>query len=82
MALGRPIITTNVAGCRETVEDGFNGFLVPPKDPNALAEAMIRLIENPSLIVEMGVNSRKLAEERYDIKKTDGILIKLLLGVD
>jgi len=55
---------------------------VPPKDPNALAEAMIRLIENPSLIVEMGVNSRKLAEERYDIKKTDGILIKLLLGVD
>jgi len=59
MALGRPIITTNVAGCRETVEDGVNGFLVPPRNVNALVDAMTRLIENPQLITIMGKQSRR-----------------------
>ena len=47
MAVARPIITTDAPGCRETVVDGENGFLVPVKDPRALAQAMERFILKP-----------------------------------
>jgi glycosyltransferase involved in cell wall biosynthesis len=69
MAMGRPIITTNAPGCRETVDDGINGFLVPVRDVPALAAAMLRFIENPALITAMGLQSRRLAEERFDVAK-------------
>ena len=81
MALGRPIITTNVAGCRETVEDGVNGFLVPPRNVNALVDAMTRLIENPQLITIMGKQSRRLAEERFDIRKQTEKLVSFLVDI-
>lgn len=79
LATGRPIITTDVPGCRETVEQGVNGFKVPAKDPQALAEKMIWFIENPTQIVTMGEASRKLAEEKFDIKVINARLIEILL---
>lgn len=67
MAMGRPIITTNAPGCRETVVEGKNGFLVPPRDSDALFEAMVRFVEDPGLIEPMGRASRAIAERRYDV---------------
>ena len=69
MAMGRPVITTDAPGCRETVIDGVNGFLIPPRDPEALIKAMERFILRPELIIQMGNESRKLVEERFDARK-------------
>ncbi len=80
MAMGRPIITTDVPGCRETVVDGVNGFMVPAKDSMRLAEKMIWFIENPSSIVAMGAASRKMAEEKFDVQKINAKLMQILLG--
>ena len=66
MATGRPIITTDVRGCRETVEDGVNGLLVPARSPSELAKAMIRLAVDSESRAEMGRQSRSLAEKRFD----------------
>ena len=68
MSMGRAIITTDAPGCRETVVDGDNGFLVPVKDAAALANAMLKLIEQPELIVTMGKRSREIAEQKYDVE--------------
>lgn len=67
MAMGRPVITTDWVGCRETVRDGVNGYLVPPRDPEALALAMQRFVEAPDLISKMGSEGRRIAEERFDV---------------
>src|SRR5690554_5918072 len=76
MSIGRAIITTDAPGCRETVIDGVNGFLVPVKDANALAAAMLRFIEQPELITEMGKYSREIAEEKYDVHKVNEQMLK------
>ena len=68
MSIGRAIITTDAPGCRETVIDGVNGFLVPVKDAAALANAMLQFIEQPELIVTMGKRSREIAEQKYDVE--------------
>ncbi|MCL6533554.1 MAG: glycosyltransferase family 4 protein [Armatimonadetes bacterium] len=81
MAMARPIITTDAPGCRETVVHGLNGFLVPPRDANALAEAMEQFIRQPDLIITMGQASRRLAEERFDARQINARLCALLLGV-
>jgi len=65
MAMGRPVVTTDVPGCRQTVVDGVNGYLVPARDAIALAAAMQRFLDNPGLIAGMGRESRRLAEERF-----------------
>ncbi len=78
MAMGRPIITTDAPGCRETVVDGNNGFLVPVKDADALAEAMIRFIETPELIVSMGKNSVEYCKEKFDVEKVNQNMRKYL----
>lgn len=67
MAMGRPIITTDAPGCRETVIEGVNGFKVPIKETKYLAEKMIWMIENPEKVEEMGKESRRICEEKYDI---------------
>lgn len=67
MAMGRPIITTDAPGCRETVIEGVNGFLVPIADNKSLAEAMERFILDPTLLQKMGNASRVMAEEKYDV---------------
>ncbi|GAB4130546.1 MAG: glycosyltransferase family 4 protein [Rhodothalassiaceae bacterium] len=78
MAMGRPVITTDAVGCRETVEDGVNGFLVPVRDAAALAAAMLRFIENPALIDSMGRESRRLAEEKFDVRKINAIMLEAM----
>lgn len=79
MAMGRPVITTDVPGCRETVVHGLNGFLVPARDVVALAQKMLVFIDNPELIGCMGQASRRLAEERFDVHKVNQRLIGVLL---
>jgi len=69
MAMGRPVITTDAPGCRETVVDGVNGFLVPVREVDALARAMERFILKPKLIERMGRESRRIAEERFDLHR-------------
>lgn len=76
MALARPIITTDVPGCRETVIDGENGFLVPLRDINSLISAMERFIQQPEIIERMGRSSRLIAEERFDVRKINQIIMK------
>jgi glycosyltransferase involved in cell wall biosynthesis len=67
-AIGRPIVTTDSVGCRDTVIDGVNGFLIPPKNANALADALKKLIDNPSLRKDMGKKAREFAVKKFDIK--------------
>lgn len=69
MAMGRAVITTNAPGCRETVVDGDNGFLVAVKAVDQLAAAMMRFVEQPELMVRMGARSREIAEEKYDARR-------------
>lgn len=78
MAIGRPVITTDVPGCRETVVDGVNGFLVPKWNPQALAEKMIYFIENPKQVTIMGNASHKIATEKFDAEKVNQRLLKIL----
>ncbi len=66
-AIGRPIVTTNSIGCKETVIDGYNGYLVPIKDSKSLAAKLSVLIESKELREQMGINSRKLAEKEFSI---------------
>lgn len=78
MAMGRPVITTDAPGCRETVEEGVNGFLVPVRHVQVLADAMLRFVQNPSLIETMGRESRRLAEANFDVRKINARLLKIL----
>jgi glycosyltransferase involved in cell wall biosynthesis len=64
-ACARPIVTTNVAGCRDVVEDGVNGLLVPPNDAPALADALGKLIDDPALRSRMGAMGRQRVLEKY-----------------
>lgn len=76
MAMGRPIITTDAPGCRETVIDGDNGFLVPVQSVEALVEAMLKFIEDPALARRMGRRSRKIAEDKYDVHKVNAVMLR------
>lgn len=67
-AIGRPIITSNSVGCKETVIDGYNGFLIQPKDVDALADRLNRLISDRELRIRMGRNAREYAEEYFGIE--------------
>ena len=78
MSMGRPIITTDAPGCRETVVEGVNGFLVPVKDSAALVYAMETFILQPNLIVEMGVKSREIAIKKYDVRKVNKVILKAM----
>ncbi|CAD7035472.1 glycosyltransferase family 1 protein [Pseudorhizobium endolithicum] len=78
MAMGRPIITTDAPGCRETVIAGENGFLVPPRDAEALAAAMRRFITEPGLISSMGAKSRAYAEEKFDVRNINAVMIRAM----
>jgi glycosyltransferase involved in cell wall biosynthesis len=75
MAMGRPIITTDAPGCRETVIDGDNGFIVPVRSVNTLVTAMQRFIDEPQLILKMGKRSRQIAEDKYDVNKVNTVML-------
>ena len=65
-ACGLPLVATDIEGCRVVVRDGVNGFLVPVKDPYALADAIETLIKKPELRRQMGIASRKIVEAEFD----------------
>ncbi len=67
MAMARPIITSDAPGCRETVVDGQNGYLVKVGDSQALADAMMKMIQNPSIVSEMSRKSYEMAVTKYDV---------------
>ena len=74
-AMGKAIIATDAVGCREVVDDGVNGLLVPVKDVKALAKAMICLIENPAMVERMGKAARQKVEQQFD----ERIVLKRIL---
>jgi glycosyltransferase involved in cell wall biosynthesis len=76
-AIGRPVITTDSVGCRDTVISGHNGVLIPIKDSEALATALKKLIDDPALRQEMGRNAREFAVSKFDINE----VIKVHLDV-
>lgn len=78
MAIGRAVITTNVPGCKETVVDGVNGFLVERWSPEALAEKMIYFIDHPEDIKRMGNESYKIAKEKFNANNVNEKLISIL----
>ena len=76
MAMGRPIITTDAPGCRETVTNEVNGFLVPVKSVDRLVEAMEKFILDPSLIEMMGKASRQIAENKFDVHAVNKFMLE------
>ena len=78
MAIGRPVITTDVPGCRETVVDGLNGFLVPKWNVNEIVKKMCYFIENPEKINEMGLESFKIAQSQFDADKINLKLLRIM----
>ena len=79
MAVGRPIITTDAPGCRETVVEGENGFLIPVKNIDALVEKMEYFLQNPERISEMGLASRRLVEAKFDVNQVNTEILKIIL---
>lgn len=78
MAMSMPIITTDVPGCRETVDHMINGVLVPSRDENALFDAIEMFILDPSLIGKMGERSRNVAVDRYDVKIVNQSILNII----
>lgn len=78
MAMGRPIITTDTQGCRETVIDGKNGFLVPIKNAEAVAEKMIWFIENPEKVQAMGNESLDYVRKKFDVNIVNSEMLRIM----
>jgi glycosyltransferase involved in cell wall biosynthesis len=78
MAMAKPIVSTDVPGCRDTVVEGVNGYLVPARDSAALAVAMRRFLDAPSSIAPFGEASRRLAEAKYDVHKINRVILDTL----
>ena len=74
MSSGRAIITTDAPGCKETVKDGVNGYLVPVRDSKSIVSKMEELILNPDRIKEMGTEGRRIVEERFDVNIVNNII--------
>lgn len=79
IATGRPIITCDTPGCRETVVDSYNGYGIQPKDPVALADKMVYLIQNPHVAERMAGHSYELAREKFNVYDVNAQLIQRLL---
>lgn len=77
MAAGKPLVTTDAPGCRATVRNGRNGFLVPTKSSAPLAEALEKLIADPTLRKKMGIESRALAIELFSKEKITAEIMKV-----
>ena len=79
LSTGRPIITCNTPGCKETVIEGVNGFLVEKQDSDAIAEKMIWLIEHPEETEKMAAESRKFAESSFDVNTVNNQIVGRLI---
>jgi glycosyltransferase involved in cell wall biosynthesis len=80
LAMAKPVITTDWRGCRECVVDGSNGFLVQPKDSQALAAAMIKFIVDPTLSSVFSRRSRSLAEAKFDVDAVNKVILGEILS--
>lgn len=78
MAAGLPIISTDVGALREEVEDGVNGYIIPPKNAEAVGDAAIKLLEDRVKLGEMSAAGRRIAEERFDAHRNYGEILNLL----
>ncbi len=78
MAMARPVITTDAPGCRDTVVEGENGFLVPVRNVDVLVERMLVFVREPALIESMGQRSRALAEARFDVRRSNAALMRIM----
>jgi glycosyltransferase involved in cell wall biosynthesis len=78
MSMGRAVVTTDAPGCRQTVVDGVSGVLVPVADAAALATAMRRFVEDPSLAVRCGAAARARACEVFDVRGVNDVIIDAL----
>ncbi len=78
LAMGRAVITTDAPGCRETIVNDEQGFLVPVRDVAALAAAMHNFIEHPHLVGEFAARARLRATEKYDVVKVNAQIIELI----
>ena len=78
MSMGRPVITTVASGCKETVKEGVNGFLVPIASIDILAKKMIWFIEHSNQIEPMGIASRRMVEEKFDVCKVNAIMLDMM----
>lgn len=76
-AMGKALITTDAVGCREVVDEGVNGLLVPVKNARALAQAMMRMIENPEMRMRMGKAGREKVLREFD----ERIVIEKMLKI-
>jgi glycosyltransferase involved in cell wall biosynthesis len=74
-AMGRPLVLTDIRGCREVVRDGVEGFLVPPRDARGLGDALVRLLGDPELRARMGSAARARAVERFDEERVTDIIV-------
>jgi glycosyltransferase involved in cell wall biosynthesis len=78
MSMGRAVVTSDAPGCRQTVMEGENGFLVPMKDVDALTDSMEKFLADPTLIPAMGASSRLLAESRFDVNKVNDDMLTFM----
>ncbi|MCT7376932.1 glycosyltransferase family 4 protein [Chelativorans salis] len=82
LATGRAVITADTPGCRETVVQGENGFIVPPRDPVELAAAMKHFIDDPRLARQMGRRSLEIAREGFDVRIVNRLLLEKMELLD
>jgi glycosyltransferase involved in cell wall biosynthesis len=81
MACGRPVVVTETPGMRDYVSHGYNGLLVPPGDPRALATAIERILANPQLGADLGEAGRKTVEESFNTQRQVEQLAEMLRDV-
>ena len=84
MAMARPVVATDIEGIAEVVEHNKTGILVPPEDPQALAEGIIALLRDKDKARRMGQAGRKRVEERFSVeemvRRTQGVYESMVRG--
>jgi glycosyltransferase involved in cell wall biosynthesis len=78
MAMGLPVISTTVGGIADMYIDGHNGLTIPVDDEGALAEALQKLVNDPELRCQLGVNARKTVEEKFNLEKNADMIVEYL----
>ncbi|AKH42855.1 glycosyltransferase involved in cell wall biosynthesis [Altererythrobacter atlanticus] len=78
LSSGRPVVTTDLPGCRDAINHRQNGLLVPPRDPQALADAVLEMLADPARLEAMSVAARDLAERKYDVRRVNEALIDVM----
>lgn len=81
MAAGLPVIATDVGALREEVEDGVNGFILPPSDASAIVGAVRSILNDETKRKAMAISSRRIAEERFDARRNYGAVLSLMKDI-